>query len=55
MNDPVTEAVVTAAEHVPKDLLLLGAFAVETAPEWSAAVHQALVDASPAPLYCQHA
>jgi hypothetical protein len=30
MTDPITEAVVTAAQNVPGDLLLLGAAAVES-------------------------
>lgn len=55
MNDSITQAVVTAAEHVPGDLLTLGATTVERRPHWSRSAEAGLIGASPAPLYIKHA
>ncbi len=55
MSDPITEAVVTAAESVPGDLLLLGAAAIEGRPCWSPGAAAALVSASAASTYRLHA
>lgn len=55
MNDPITDAVVVAAENVPGDLLELGAAAVDGARAWSAQSGEHLVQASPATVYQEHA
>lgn len=52
--DSVIAASVEAAQHVPAELLLLGAAAVERYGAWSTAACDALVEASPAAAYQQH-
>ena len=53
--DAVTEAVVDAAMHVPGDLLAAGAAAIEDTPGWSTRSQSALIGASPAAHYREHA
>lgn len=55
MGDPITDAIVEAATHVPADLLVAGAAAVEGAPRWSARSESALLNAIPAAHYREHA
>lgn len=55
MTDELTEAVVDAAKNVPEDLLVAGAAAVATAPGWSTRSQSALIGASPAARYREHA
>ncbi|MYH72955.1 MAG: hypothetical protein F4153_10355 [Acidimicrobiia bacterium] len=55
MSGVVTDAVVEAALHVPGDLLNLGAESVESASKWSMKSQSALIEASPAPHYREHA
>ena len=51
----VTAAVADAARGVPGELLVLGAEAIMDAPRWSEASGSALVNASPAAHYREHA
>ena len=51
----VTAAVADAAQSVPRELLVLGAEAIVDASEWSEASQAALVNASPAAHYREHA
>ena len=53
--DAVTDAAVDAAMHVPGDLLAAGAAAIEGTPGWSTRSQSALVGASPAAHYREHA
>ena len=59
MNDPaadaVTDAAVDAALHVPGELLAAGAAAIEDAPGWSTGSQSALIGASAAAHYREHA
>ena len=55
MSDPLTDAIVEAAIHVPDDLLAAGAAAIETSPRWSAGSRSALIGAIPATHYREHA
>lgn len=55
MSDPITNAVVVAAENVPEELLALGAASIETAEAWSRLAAENLVQASPASVYQEHA
>ena len=63
MNDPATDAtadavtgaVVDAALHVPGELLATGAAAIEDAPGWSTGSQFALIGASAAAHYREHA
>ena len=55
MSDPVTAAIVEAAIHVPEDLLVTGAAAIDGLPLWSARSQSALLNAIPAPHYREHA
>jgi phosphatidylserine/phosphatidylglycerophosphate/cardiolipin synthase-like enzyme len=54
MNDPITAAVLIAAEKVPGDMLALGATAVESATAWSPTAAEHLIRASPASVYQEH-
>ena len=51
----VVDAAVDAAIHVPGDLLAAGAAAIEDTPGWSTGSQSALIDASPAAHYREHA
>ena len=51
----VTAATVDAALHVPGDLLAAGAAAIENTPGWSEGSQSALISASPAAHYREHA
>ena len=51
----VTDATVDAAIHVPGDLLAAGAAAIEDTPGWSTGSQAALIGASPAAHYREHA
>ena len=53
--DAVTDAVVDAALHVPGELLGAGAAAIEDAPAWSTGPQSALIGASAAAHYREHA
>ena len=53
--DAVTDAAVDAAMHVPGDLLAAGAAAIEDTPGWSTRSQSALIGASPAAHYREHA
>ena len=53
--DAVTEAAVDAAVGVPGELLAAGAAAIVNAPRWSVTAQSALIDASPATHYQEHA
>ena len=53
--DAVTDAVVAAAMHVPGDLLEAGTAAIEDTPGWSTQSQSALIGASPAAHYREHA
>ena len=53
--DPVTDAAVDAALHVPGELLAAGAAAIEDAPGWSTGSQSALIGASAAAHYREHA
>ena len=53
--DAVTDAAVDAALHVPGDLLATGSAAIEDTPGWSTGAQSALIDASPAAHYQEHA
>ena len=53
--DTVTDATVDAATHVPGDLLAAGAAAIEDTPGWSTGSQSALIGASPAAHYREHA
>ena len=53
--DAVTDAAVDAAMHVPGDLLAAGAAAIEETPGWSTQSQSALIGASPAAHYREHA
>ena len=53
--DTVTDAAVDAAIHVPGDLLAAGAAAIENTPGWSTGSQSALIGASPAAHYREHA
>ena len=55
MSDAVTDTAVEAALHVPGELLAAGAETVENAPGWSMGSHSALINASPAARYREHA
>ena len=55
MSDPLTDAIVEAAIHVPEDLLVRGAVAIEGAPQWSLHTQSALFNAIPAAHYREHA
>ena len=55
MNDPVTDAIVEAAIHVPEELLTAGAAAIESSTRWSATSRAALIGAIPATNYREHA
>ena len=55
MNDPLTEAIVGAAFHIPEDLLTAGAAAVEDFPSWSLSSQSELLNAIPAAHYREHA
>ena len=63
MNDPATDAtaaavvaaVTDAAMHVPGDLLAAGAAAIEDTPGWSTGPQSALIGASAAAHYREHA
>ena len=55
MSDPVTSAIVEAAIHVPEDLLVKGATAIEGSPQWSPRSQSALLNAIPASHYREHA
>ena len=55
MSDPVTAAIVEAAIHVPEELLIAGAEAIESSTRWSATSRAALIGAIPATNYCEHA
>ncbi len=55
MSDPVTDAIVEAAIHVPDDLLSAGAAAIEASPRWSPSSRSALISAIPAAHYREHA
>ncbi len=52
---PVTEAIVDAAVHVPEELLVAGAAAIETSTGWSASAQTLLIKAIPAAHYSEHA
>ena len=51
----MTDAAVDAALHVPGELLAAGAAAIEDAPEWSTGPQSALIGASAAAHYREHA
>ncbi len=51
----MTEAAVGAAVGVPGELLAAGAEAIASAPRWSVTSQSALIDASPATHYQEHA
>ena len=51
----VTAAAVNAAMHVPADLLAAGAAAIQDTPGWSTLSQSALIGASPAARYREHA
>ena len=53
--DAVTDAAVDAAMHVPGDLLAAGAAAIEDTSGWSTGSQSALIGASPAAHYREHA
>ena len=53
--DAVTDAAVDAALHVPGELLAAGAAAIEDAPGWSTGSQSALIGASAAAHYREHA
>ena len=53
--DLVTDAAVNAAMHVPGDLLAAGAAAIEDTSGWSTGSQSALIGASPATHYREHA
>ena len=53
--DAMTDAAVDAAIHVPGDLLAAGAAAIENTPGWSTGSQSALIGASPAAHYREHA
>ena len=53
--DAVTDAAVDAAMHVPGDLLAAGAAAIEDTSGWSTGSQSALIGASPATHYREHA
>ena len=55
MNDPVTAAIVEAAIHVPEELLVAGAAAIEGSTRWSDTSRAALIGAIPATNYREHA
>ncbi len=55
MSNPLTDAIVEAAIHVPEDLLESGAAAIVGSARWSPAARAALVGAIPAPHYLAHA
>ena len=55
MNDPVTDAIVEAAIHVPEELLVAGAAAIEGSTRWSDTSRAALIGAIPATNYREHA
>ena len=55
MTDELTGAVVDAAMNVPEELLVVGAAAVAGAPGWSTRSRSALIGASPAARYREHA
>ena len=55
MNDPITDAIVDAAIHVPEELLSAGAAAIESATRWSATSRSSLIGAIPATNYHEHA
>ena len=55
MSDPVTAAIVEAAIHVPEDLLVKGATAIEGSPRWSHHSQSALLNAIPASHYREQA
>ena len=54
MSNPLTDAIVEAAIHVPEDLLESGAAAIVGSARWSPAARSALVGAIPAPHYLEH-
>ena len=55
MSDPVADAIVEAAIHVPEDLLTTGAAAIEGSLRWSPSSQSALLNAIPAAHYREHA
>ena len=55
MTDALTDSVVEAATDVPGEMLAAGAAAVEGAAGWSTGSQSAMIAASPAPHYQEHA
>ena len=55
MSDPVTDAIVDAAIHVPEEHLAAGAIAIASSPGWSTEWEAKLINASPPANYRNHA
>ncbi|MDP9442107.1 MAG: DISARM system phospholipase D-like protein DrmC [Actinomycetota bacterium] len=55
MTDPVSDAAAAAALEVPAHHLVAGAAAVQARPRWTLGAQAALIDASPAGRYRDHA